>query len=72
MFAQHFANFLLDKDAFLKQTRLISEQQKKEELSLACRGVEHARKEQAEKLNALQRQTDRRFGDLALNRDTCP
>jgi hypothetical protein len=69
LFAQHFANFLLDKGRISETDyALISEQQKKGRVKLGLIAVAEnmLTKEQAEKLNALQRQTDRRFGDLAV------
>jgi len=69
VFAQHFANYLLEKGSISKADyALVSEQQRKGRVKLGLIAVAEnlLTKEQTEKLNALQRQTDRRFGDLAV------
>lgn len=71
MFAQHFANYLLEKGSISKADyALVSEQQRKGRVKLGLIAVAEnlLTKEQTEKLNALQRQTDRRFGDLAVEK----
>ncbi|NLL43046.1 MAG: chemotaxis protein CheY, partial [Firmicutes bacterium] len=62
MFAQHFANYLLEKGSISKADyALVSEQQRKGRVKLGLIAVAEnlLTKEQTEKLNALQRQTDR-------------
>ena len=69
MFEQHFANYLLkEKRISIGQYDLVREQQTSGRVKLGLIAVAEKllTKEQAEKLNALQRQTDRRFGDLAV------
>ena len=69
MFEQHFANYLLEEQRISKeQYSLVRERQTGARVKLGLIAVAEKllTNEQAEKLNALQRRTDRRFGDLAV------
>ncbi len=68
MFEQHFAHYLLENQRITKpQYDLLKRlQQTRVKLGLIAVAEKLLTKEQAEKLNSLQRQTDRRFGDLAV------
>ena len=69
MFEQHFANYLVEKQRISEtQHALVTEQQTSARVKLGLIAVAERllTHEQAERLNALQRQTDRRFGDLAV------
>ena len=69
MFEQHFANYLLKKQRISEsQHALVTKEQTNARVKLGLIAVAEKliTSEQAEKLNALQRQSDRRFGDLAV------
>lgn len=71
MFQQHFANYLLEKQKISEaQHRLVQEEQQNSRVKLGLIAVQDGQmtSAQGEEINALQRQTDRRFGDLAIEK----
>ncbi len=71
MFEQHFANYLMEKQKISEtQYVLVQEQQKISRVKLGLIAVAEKliSNEQAEELNLLQKSTDRRFGDLAIEK----
>lgn len=70
MFEQHFAHYLLKNERITTSHYDLLKQQQSARVKLGLIAVAEKllTHEQAEKLNALQKQTDRRFGDLAVER----
>jgi hypothetical protein len=71
VFEQHFVTYLMEKRRISEeQYALVTEQQTSARVKLGLIAVAEKllTPEQAEKLNSLQRRTDRRFGDLAIER----
>lgn len=71
MFQQHFSNYLLEKQKISEaQHRLVQEEQQNSRVKLGLIAVQDGQmtSAQGEEINALQRQTDRRFGDLAIEK----
>ncbi len=74
MFQQHFLNYLVEqKKISHSQRALVQKEQRggaRVKLGLIAIAEKLMTSEQTEELNTLQRQTDRRFGDLAIEKDT--
>ena len=70
MFEQHFAHYLLKNERITTSHYDLLKQQQSARVKLGLIAVAEKllTHEQAEKLNSLQKQTDRRFGDLAVER----
>lgn len=71
MFQQHFLNYLVEKEKISNSQRaLVQEQQQSARVKLGLIAVAEKLMtgKQTDEINALQRQTDRRFGDLAIEK----
>lgn len=68
MFEQHFAHYLLENQRINESNYDLLKQKQSARVKLGLIAVAEKllTKEQAERLNSLQKQTDRRFGDLAV------
>lgn len=70
MFEQHFVNYLLEKSKISASQHAILKKQQTSKVKLGLIAVAEnlMNNDQAEELNRLQKSTDRRFGDLAVEK----